>query len=191
MADQALTTRQEKAALELALGRRTDKEIAALLGISEDTLHRWGRRSEFADRVEDLRAAFARAVEGQGIADRRARVQKLQDMLDRMERIVAGRADDMPLVPGGSSGLLVRQFKQVGKDSYREEYPFDAALVREMRAVLQQAAQELGQWTERRQVDLKVSELDAAIERELARLAAGAEGAVALPAPGADGAETE
>lgn len=184
-----LTARQEQAALAVALDQQTDAEIAAQVGITDRQLARWKKRAEFAGRVAELRAAFARSVEARGIADRQARVQRLQDLLDRMTAIVEGRAADMASVPGGASGLLVRQYKQTGKDSYEVEYAFDAALPREMRATMQQAAQELGQWTTKS--ELKVSDLDAAIERELARLAGGAEGATALPAPGADGAETD
>jgi len=186
-----LTARQEMAALQVALDQQSDVQIARQVGITDRQLLRWKRLPLFAARVQELRAAFARAVEGRGIADRQARVQELQGLLDGMKAIVAGRASDMPMVPGGESGLLVRQYKQVGKDDFREEYPFDAGLVREIRATLQQAAQELGQWTERRQVSLSVDELDAAIEHELARMAAGGEaaaaGAVARAAGGGDG----
>lgn len=186
---QKLTARQEQAALHVALDVLSDREIAAQAGITEEGLRKWKKRPAFAERVGELRAAFSRAVVGKGIADRAARVQKLQDLLDRMDLIVAGRAADLGDAPGGGSGLLVRQYKQVGKDDYREEYPFDAGLVREMRATMQQAAQELGQWTMKS--ELKVSELDALIERELAQLAAGGEGAVAGAAAGEDGAAAE
>jgi hypothetical protein len=186
-----LPARQERAALLVALDQLTDVEIARQAGVTDRQLLRWKRQPLFAARVDELRAAFARAVEGRGIADRQARVQELQGLFDRMKQVVEGRAEDMPDVPGGPSGLLVRQYKQVGRDDFREEYPFDAALAREIRATLQQAAQELGQWTERRQVSLTVDELDAAIERELARMATGGEadaaGAVARAAGGGDG----
>lgn len=175
-----LTVRQEQAALHVALDQLSDREIAAQAGITEEGLRKWKKRPEFAGRVVELRAAFARAVEGLCIADRQARVRTLQDLVDRMTRVVEGRAEDLAEAPGGSSGLLVRQYKQVGKDDYREEYPFDAALVREMRATLQQAAQELGQWTTKS--ELKVSDLDAAIERELRRLNEN------LPSPSSEGA---
>lgn len=184
-----LTARQEWAALEIALGQRPDMEIARLVGITDRQLLRWKKLEAFAGRVAELRAAFSRAVESRGIADRQARVQTLQDLLDRMRLIVEGRAVDLGGVPGGASGLLVRQYKQTGKDSYEVEYAFDAALPREMRATMQQAAQELGQWTTKS--ELKVSDLDAAIERELARLAAGGEGAAPGEAAGEVGAPAE
>lgn len=152
-----LTARQQMAALLVALDQETDEAIARQVGLKVRQLTRWKRLPLFEARVAELRAAFARAVEGKGIAERSRRVQMLQDLVDRMALIVEGRAENMPLVPGGKSGLLVRQYKQTGKDDYQEEYHFDAALAREIRATLQQAAQELGQWTERHAV---IDELD-------------------------------
>lgn len=182
-----LTARQEQAALLVALGQLKDAEIAEQTGTAYGTLRRWRGWPEFIERVEALRQAFARSVEGRGIADKQARVQKLQDLVDRMDLIVEGRAEDLADAPGGASGLLVRQYKQVGKDDFREEYVFDAALVTQIRATMQQAAQELGQWVERHKVSgkIRVEDLDAAIERELARLAGGGEAAAVGETPGA------
>lgn len=170
-----LTPRQEQAALEVALDQLTDKEIAAKAGITEEGLRKWKKRPEFAERINTLRAAFSRAVEGKGIAQKEARLQELQSLLEGMKDVRVGRAEELSHAPGGASGLLVRQYKQTGRDDFREEYVFDAALVREIRATLQQAAQELGQWTEKRETktDLRVQDLDAAIAAELAELAGG------------------
>lgn len=61
------------------------------------------------------------------------------------------RADDMADVLGGSSGLLVRQVKQIGSgESSRivEEYKLDTELLAEFREHEKQMAIELGQWEE-------------------------------------------
>lgn len=142
--DTKLTARQEMAALEVALDQKTDEQIAEGLKISRSSLVRWKRLPYFVARVEALRTAFGRAVEGRGIADSQARAAKIQGLYERMELIVEERAKELESVPGGASGLLVRQYKQVGRDDYREEYHFDAALEREMRAALEQAALESG-----------------------------------------------
>ena len=141
-----LTAKQEAAALALALDLQTDEEIAQSVGVYRTTLWRWKEMPDFAARIEENRGALRRAVTAKGIAVRETRLAELQGLYDRMGLIVSGRADDMVDAPGGESGLLARQYKQVGRDSYREEYQFDAALVREMRATLQQAAQEKGEW---------------------------------------------
>jgi hypothetical protein len=65
-------------------------------------------------------------------------------------------------VPGGKSGLLVRQLKAVGKHTV-EEYSFDAALARERRALLQHMAQELGEWVEKRQMVNDITPEEAAV----------------------------
>ena len=50
---------------------------------------------------------------------------------------------DMTDLPGGSSGLLCKDYR--GKDATQEVLKFDAALVAEMRELLKQAAIEKGQ----------------------------------------------
>lgn len=180
----SLTARQQMAALLVALDQETDEAIAAQAGVTIRQITRWKQVPLFAARVAELRAAFARSVESRGIASLQARLAALQDLYDRQQQIVAGRAGDMATVPGGASGLLVRQYKQVTKEDYREEYQFDAALVREIRETMKQAAQELGQWVNKSRVD--VNDIDAEIERELARLAAGRQGPVAATGAGAE-----
>ena len=49
------------------------------------------------------------------ITNRNARVGLLQDLVDRMRRVIEERGAEMADVPGGSSGLLVKTYK--GKDS--------------------------------------------------------------------------
>ena len=176
------TGQREQAAYYVALDTKTNDQIATLVGLSVSGLKKWMAHPDFQARVAAIRAEMRAALVARGVALRQARLDELQSLLDAMRVVRTERAADMVGIPGGASGLLVRQFKQVGKDDYREEYPFDAALVREMRAVLQQAAQEVGEWTTRLKVD--TGDLDAEIERELARLAAGREGATAGAAEG-------
>jgi hypothetical protein len=57
-------------------------------------------------------------------------------------------------VPGGKTGLICMQIKQVGVKML-PEFVVDTALIREIRALQQDAAKELGQLVEHR--DLKVS----------------------------------
>jgi hypothetical protein len=67
-----------------------------------------------------------------------------------MLQVVEERAADasMAKVPGGRTGLLVRQIKVVGSGANQKlvpEYVVDTGLLREIRATAQQAAEELGQ----------------------------------------------
>jgi hypothetical protein len=70
-----------------------------------------------------------------------------------------GAADDIDLCPvlpgigaGGETGLLVRQIKLAASGATVEEFAVDTGLLKELRAHQEQAAKELGQWTEKREV---------------------------------------
>jgi len=47
-------------------------------------------------------------------------------------------------IPGGNTGLLVRDYK--GRNADQPVYKADTALMAELRAIMRQAAEELGQW---------------------------------------------
>ena len=100
-------------------------------------------------RLDEVRATVEKKVMEFTIADRQARVAALDDRWMRLKRVMNARAEDLKEVPGGDSGLLVHEVKGIGGgDSLQviDEYPLDAALLKEFRAHEQQAAIELGQW---------------------------------------------
>ena len=84
------------------------------------------------------------------LSDRNARVGLLQDLVDRIRKVIEERGDEMADVPGGSSGLLVKTYK--GKNAQTPVYKFDAALVKQMNAICKQAAIEVGQWDDKRAI---------------------------------------
>jgi hypothetical protein len=86
------------------------------------------------------------------ITDRNARVGILQDLVDRMRKVIEERGAEMADVPGGSSGLLVKTYK--GKEAATAVYRFDAALVEQINATCKQVAIETGQWTEKRSMNM-------------------------------------
>ena len=53
-------------------------------------------------------------------------------------------------VPGGTTGLLVKDYK--GKDADQPVHKVDTSLLAELRAHEKQAAEELGQWSEKREL---------------------------------------
>lgn len=175
------TRARERAALLTAEDALTDVEIAAEVGISERTLHRWRKRPEFMARVEEHIEAFRAVIERKAIAQRGRRVAALQDRWRRMQRVIEERAADpgMADVPGGRTGLIVRRGRRV------EEYAVDEGLLRELREHERQAAQELGQWLERAEVRMddragerlaqKLDELAARLGGVASEAAAGAE----------------
>lgn len=85
------------------------------------------------------------------LSAKNSRLAALEDRHERMRIVMDERAEEMAGVPGGRSGLLVRQIKQVGQGDNAqivEEYKLDTGLLSEFREHEKQAAMELGQWQE-------------------------------------------
>jgi hypothetical protein len=150
------TGRKAEAAALAAADDLTNEEQAARLGVARKTLDRWKAHPEFKARVAGLVAALEAAAADRGIARRLRRVQALQERWEKMQAVIAERAADPDLAdaPGGRTGLVVRQEKVIGGGDNAErvtEYAVDVGLLKELRAHEQQAAQELGQWAEKRE----------------------------------------
>ncbi len=150
-----LSERQEKVAEAIAAGDRPDRAIAAALRVRPETIVRWRRQEAFTARVQALQDAMAAKVVSDGIALRTKRVAALSDRWNRMQRVIAERADDPAVadVPGGQTGLMVHTVKMIGggrSATTIDEYAVDVGLLKELRAHEEQAAKELGQWVEKR-----------------------------------------
>jgi transposase-like protein len=166
-------TKRERAAHLLAENDKTTLQIADEIGVNRKTLARWQQDAAFAFRVEQLRKAFfdklnakTEASDADRIRRKEWRVNQLQSLADRMQLIIDERqaamsgeleksSDDGSLTmvrqyPGGASGLLARSYDKFGNEILK----FDAALARELSNTYKQAAQELGQWTEKAEVDI-------------------------------------
>jgi gas vesicle protein len=153
------TDERRLAAQLLAMNEKTDEQIAAECGVTRRMLAYWKKHPEFTARVNEIVQQTADKLLKQGVRLKENRLAKLQGMLDRMAALVEARAKDLGKprtdddgeeteeIAGGGTGLLVRDNK--GKD-WRPVYKFDAALLREFREYLKQAAIELGEWTEKR-----------------------------------------
>ena len=137
------------AAQRVAEGKLSEDDIANELKISRATLKRWKSHPGFQARVAEIVAETAAALKKQGIRVKETRLAKLNRMVQRIESVILGRAEDMPEAPGGKSGLLARDYK--GKDADQPVYRFDAPMVKEYRELLKQAAIEVGEWTEKRE----------------------------------------
>lgn len=108
---------------------------------------------ESASRQLVKTAAIAKDVAGSLpiLAVREKRLQEQQDRHNRLKLVMQERAEDMADVPGGKSGLLVRQIKQIGNGENArevEEYKLDDGLLSEFREHEKMIAIELGQWQE-------------------------------------------
>lgn len=154
------TQQRETAAALLALGELSVEQIADAVGCDRNTLWWWRKSPEFAARVKEHLATVRAAVMQEGIAQKANRIRALEDRWRRIQSVIEERAafyanhedEEVRTAPGVRSGLLVRRVRVVGNGrSAREvvEYEADTALLREMRSIEEQAAREVGDWSEK------------------------------------------
>jgi len=154
------------AAQLLSEGKLRQDEIAERVGVHRNTILRWLKDSEFSSHVDSLVDDYRKAVRRRGLAILERRVESVNDRWLRLRRVIEERADDpdMATVPGGRTGLIVKDYKTVGAGESATVMPIysvDTALLKEIREHEKQAAQELGQWTEKRTIELPVKAYDA------------------------------
>lgn len=151
------TAQRTRAAILVAEDALSDEGIANALGINQSTLWRWKQHPAFAARVAEKVAALDRAVSRYRIARRRERIRILDQQQTRLLELQDARAVEYAgKVPGGETGLMIPQVKIGGGGP-------DGPLVvtewvrddisPELRALQKQAAQELGQWSEKSTID--------------------------------------
>jgi hypothetical protein len=152
-----LHKRREQAAQLVAEDRFPDVRIAEICDISEACLSKWKKRPEFAERVKELTGIYGERVLKYGLARRERRLAVLSEIHDKILTLIDARARDaeMAATPGGSTGLLVKtnKFSRVGKTlQVYEEFRADIGLLKELRAIQEQTARELGQWREKHEL---------------------------------------
>ena len=151
------TPEATEAAKAVAVADLSYTEIAKQAGVTYQTLWNWRSHPDFKARVDEHVEEFRETVRRRGIAQLERRVDALNTRWNLMHRVIAERAESpvMRGVPGGGTGLMVRTVKGVGKgDDFQlvEIYEVDVGLLKELREHEKQAAQELGQWTEKREI---------------------------------------
>jgi hypothetical protein len=144
------------------------------------TLEAWSAAHGWQKRLADIAEAERQAIVTQGIADKARRVKAQNDRWDRMQRLLDARAEANADLTGGDTGLVVREVTYLPGGATRERHEFDAAVLRELRELEKHTAQELGQWTEKKELTGKDGgplevKVDDARERLIARLASLAE----------------
>lgn len=145
-----------EAAQLVADGELAYAEIAEKLGVGRMTVWNWRQNPEFMARVNDHVEEYASVVRRRGIARLERRVAALNDRWRRMQQVIEARAKAYEKdTHGAATGLLVQKIRWEGKGEDATaviEYELDAALLKELREHEKQAAQELGQWTEKKEV---------------------------------------
>jgi hypothetical protein len=154
------TKKRERAAHLIADDCLSDEKIAEQVEISRSTLARWKSDPGFVTRVEAIASAYAKRVLNRGIARKERRVAVLNELHEKMLQVISERAESSELegVPGGKTGLITKMLKGIGKgEDFQvvEVYEVDTGTVKEIRALQEQVAEELGQRVERTEtVDL-------------------------------------
>jgi uncharacterized protein YjiS (DUF1127 family) len=143
------TKAKAQAAVLVAEDDLSDEQLSAQVGIGRTTLKRWKADPAFRARVRDHIAELEAVALDRGIARRTKRVDVLNDLWRRGLQVIEARAVEHQDVPGGDTGLLVRQVKLSATGREVAEYAADTALLKELREHSKQAAQELGQWVEK------------------------------------------
>lgn len=133
-------------------------EAAIRTGFAPTSAPNYGSRlaktRNVSNRIAELRSLRAVSSGSTGLRNQQARVAALEDRWERMRLIITERANDPENqdVPGGKTGLLIKQVKQVGsgdRATMITSYVLDKDILGELRSHEQQAAEELGQWTRR------------------------------------------
>lgn len=173
MSDLRWTRPRARAAQLVADDRLTDEQIAAEVGVSIQALYKWKRHPAFQARVAEIVAAYAAALKRKGLADKEFRLAALNDRHQRLQQIVEARAHALDeaqtsggadpflllnwqgaaLASGFATGLVTLEWATTPKGGFRPQFKTDTALSGEMRALEKQAAQELGDWAEKHQME--------------------------------------
>lgn len=144
---------KELAAQLIAEGRLEYGEIAKKVGVERTSLHRWRKEEKFAARVNRLREEFLSAAEDRALARKDYRLSVLNAKHNELLTLIEQRAADPSLaeIPGGATGLLVKQYKVSGENVVAE-YVYDSAVTRDLLKVQEQAAKELGQLVDKKEL---------------------------------------
>jgi hypothetical protein len=142
-----------RAAQLVAEDTLTDEQIAAAVGVSKGTLERWKLRPEFRARVAAIIETAIKRTESESINTVAGRALRYKRRAEKLDQVLAERADDpsVAAAAGGKTGLIVRQYKIAnGREPIvREEFVVDTATLAEIRQLEKQAAQDLGQWSDK------------------------------------------
>jgi len=168
-ADFDWTPKSTLAATMLAEGCWTRAQVALAAGVTANTIWNWMHKPAFAKAVEQVKQRYWEEAADIGMQRKTERARRLADRLDRIHRVIEERAaagssraesqaygidfdEDLAAAPGGGSGIVVHQKRQIGTGKNAEiidEYVVDTATLHTEAALSKQLAQEIGQWTEK------------------------------------------
>jgi hypothetical protein len=162
-------TKRDRVAILLADDSLSDDAIAKDLGIGRRTIGRWKQDSDFAALVGDYRGKIIAEALRLPIAKKHERIRILNDLQDSYlttkhlrgktyEQIAQTPEEAAREIFGGgtppwaATGMYLQQPKIAASGKTVVEWAFDKALDSAIKETQKQAATELGQWSEKREV---------------------------------------
>lgn len=144
-----LTPRVLRIAWLVADDRLRDEEIAREGHISMQTLQKWKYDAGFKQQVKEYRTVIYEQILANGVANKEWRIREAQERLERMRALILARASagadkqarGVATDPGEGTGLIAEA--PAGRTTIMAT---DAALLREIRELEKQIAEELGQY---------------------------------------------
>lgn len=151
------SARMEEAARLVAEDYLPDPKIADKVGISLAGLKKWKKLPEFEARRKYFVSRYSERALNHGLARQDRRLSILNDIHNRLLRVIEARAEaeELQHIPGGDTGTVTKMLKGIGKgDDFQvvEVYEVDTGILKEIRAIHEQVADELGQ--RRKKVEL-------------------------------------
>jgi hypothetical protein len=158
--------KRERAAILVAEDDFSDHVIAKTCGVTKKTLENWKQHPDFRGVVGDHVGQIQAAMLKLAIAKKHKRLAVLDELHTKSMQVVAlraakygGDADTAEqaarrifgnhVVPEAATGLLVKKESVTSSGMVVTEWQVDTALMKEIRALQEQAAKELGQWIEK------------------------------------------
>jgi hypothetical protein len=164
--------KRHQAAVLVAEDELSDNEIAKTCGVAKNTLEVWKRHPEFNAQVGDHIGQIQASALKFPIAKKHNRIATLNLLWQKALNVIAIRAQRYAVdgdmqdaikaaqkifgnanVPEAMTGLLVKKETPTNAGMIATEWVTDVALMREIRSLQQDAAKELGQWSEKAEIN--------------------------------------
>jgi hypothetical protein len=166
------TPTKKRAAILVAEDELSDWKIAKECHVSKVSLEMWKRHPEFMAEVGDHIGQIQASALKFPIAKKHNRIATLNLLWQKALNVIAIRAQRYAVdgdmqdaikaaqkifgnanVPEAMTGLLVKKETPTNAGRIATEWMTDVALMREIRSLQQDAAKELGQWSEKAEIN--------------------------------------
>lgn len=123
-------------------------------------LSRWSIVHGWQSRLAEIADEERQAIIKRGIAEKQNRIDDYDDLRRRLKQVIDERAEQHPVIEeliaspaaGASSGLMVLTVRYLPGGGRVEEWGVDTGTIKALMDVNKQAAQEMGQWTEKKEL---------------------------------------